>query len=147
MRPSAGGVEDPSHSGSLSNQLVVLGDGLLRLLHLDFHPLLPHKVQSGGGNLEETQRDSALLKTNIEQPSAVGVAKRHTRFVLSKYPTCSSRAIPLPAWPRSCLCQSPSRRCPSAAPPPGRQAAHQGSADKARPVEKQCTQWTPAALG
>lgn len=61
-------MEDSSHSGSLANQLVVLGDGLLRLLHRDSDSLLPHKVQSGGGNLKETQ-------TNIKQLSAVGAVQ------------------------------------------------------------------------
>lgn len=61
-------MEDSSHSGSLANQLVVLGDGLLRLLHRDSDSLLPHKVQGGGGNLKETQ-------TNIRQLSAVGAVQ------------------------------------------------------------------------
>lgn len=54
-KSSAGGVEDSSNSGSLSDQLVVLGDGFLRLLYRDLDSLLPHKVQSGRGNLKETQ--------------------------------------------------------------------------------------------
>lgn len=40
----------------------------------------------------------------------------------------------LPAWPHSCLGQSPTRQCPSTAPPPGPQAAHQGNAEWATAV-------------
>lgn len=64
-------MEDSSHSGSLSDQLVVLSDGLLRLLHRDLDSALPHKVQSGRGNLKATQIIVFSLETDCNNEVAL----------------------------------------------------------------------------
>lgn len=47
-------MEDSAHSGSLANQLVVLGYSLLSLQRRHLDSPLPHQLQRGRGDLKAT---------------------------------------------------------------------------------------------
>lgn len=87
----AGGVEDPTHLGTLASQFVVLSNSLLSLQNSDFNTLLLHKVQSGGGNLSEqmtAQTDLVHLYTEAILATSISHTQNGSEFSILYFNQC-----------------------------------------------------------